>query len=53
MQISRAHRAKAASLDGTHRNSQNRPIIAQFVNWRVAEEVRNRLVHLYYQILQK
>ena len=45
MQISRAHRAKSDTSEGSQRNT-NRPIIAQFVNWRIAEEIRNKIIYL-------
>ena len=45
MQISRAHRTN--DKKNNHKNKKDpRPIIAQFVNWRIAEEVRNKVIQL-------
>ena len=47
MQISRAHWGTARDI--TQNNSKvcgPKPIFAQFVNWRVAEEVRIKVIHL-------
>ena len=46
MQISRAHRSNDKNDSRYDRKDQPRPIIAQFVNWRVAEEIRNCIIHL-------
>ena len=46
MQISRGHRTN--DTDSSRRNNKLEPrrTIAQFVNWRVAEEVRQKIIHL-------
>ena len=47
MQISRAH--QGTERDITQNNSKVRgpkPLFPQLVNWRVAEEVRNKVIHL-------
>ena len=47
MQISRAHRG--TERDITQNNTRERgpkPIFSQFVSWRVAEEVQNKVIHL-------
>ena len=46
MQISRAHRTIYTDSSGRNNKSEPRPIIVQFVNWRFAEEVRQRIIHL-------
>ena len=46
-EISRAHRS--AEQDKDHQNKNQRcpkPIFAQFVNWRIAKEIRNRIIEL-------
>ena len=40
MQISRANKANDTESSPANSKSKPRPIITQFVNWRVAEEVR-------------
>ena len=47
MQISRAHRTSDNNSSRRNNKSEPRPIIAQFVNWRVAEEVRQKIIHLH------
>ena len=48
MQISRAHRTNDDDSGRMRNNkSEPRPITAQFVNWRVAEEVRRKIIHLH------
>ena len=57
MQISRAH--TTSDVTSSHRNSKSelRPIIAQFVNWRVLEDKhlssRNQLKVIVYQMFSK
>ena len=50
LQISRAHRGAEIDRGNNQRNLNNqdgsRPIFAQFTNWRVAEEIRNRIIFL-------
>ena len=46
MQISRAHRTNDTESSRRKNKSEPRPIIAQFINWRVAEEVRQKIIHL-------
>ena len=46
MQISRAHRTNDTDSSRRNEKSEPRPIIAQFVNWRAAEEVRQKVIHL-------
>ena len=46
MQISRAHRTNDTDSSRRNNKSEPRPIISQFVNWRVAEEVRQEIIHL-------
>ena len=47
MQISRAHRGKDVSNNRkSNQKTEHRPITAQFVNWRIAEEIWNSMVHL-------
>ena len=46
MQISRAHRTNDTDSSRWNSKSQPRPIIAQFVNWRVAEEVLQNILLL-------
>ena len=46
MQISRAHRTNDTDSIRRNNKSEPRPIIAQFVNWRVAEEGRQKIIHL-------
>ena len=46
MQISRGHRSNDKNDSRNDRKNQPRPIIAQFVNWRVAEEIPNCIIHL-------
>ena len=46
MQISRAHRSSDTDSSRRNNKSEPRPIISQFVNWRVAEEVRQEIIHL-------
>ena len=45
MQISRAHRTND-SVSRRKNKSEPRPVIAQFTNWRAAEEVRQKIIHL-------
>ena len=47
MQISRAHRTNDDNSSRRNNKSEPRPIIAQFVNWRVAEEVRQKIIQLH------
>ena len=46
MQISRAHRANDTDSSRSKNKSEPRPIIAQFISWRVVEEVRQKIIHL-------
>ena len=46
MHISRAHRTNNTNSSRKNNKSEPRPIIAQFVNWRVVEEVRQKIIHL-------
>ena len=46
-QISRAHRTNDDGSGRRNNKSEPRPIIAQFTNWRVAEEVRQKIIHLH------
>ena len=43
LQISRAHRTPKSPED----NSNSRPIFAQFVNWRYADDIRRSLIRLH------
>ena len=46
-QISRAHRGSSEDSNDNQTNHQgHRAIYAQFVNWRTAEEIRNRVIEL-------
>ena len=46
-QISRAHRSTEQDKDHSNKNHRvPKPIFAQFVNWRIAEEIRNRIIEL-------
>ena len=46
-QISRAHRSTEQDKDHSNKNQRSpKPIFAQFVNWRIAEEIRNRIIEL-------
>ena len=47
MQISRAHRTSDNNSSRRNNKSEPRPIIAQFVNWRVAKEVWQKIIHLH------
>ena len=47
MQISKAHRTNDDDSGRKNNKSEPRPIIAQFGNWRVAEEVRQKTIHLH------
>ena len=47
IQISRAHRTNDDGSGRRNNKSEPRPIIAQFINWRVAEEVRQKIIHLH------
>ena len=46
MLISRAHRTNDTDSSRWNNESEPRPIIVQFINWRVAEEVRQKIIHL-------
>ena len=46
MQISRAHRTNAIDSSRRKNKSEPRHITAQFINWRDAEEVRQKIIHL-------
>ena len=46
MQISRARRTNDTDSSRRNNKSEPKPIIAQFINWRVAEEVRQKIIHL-------
>ena len=46
MQISRAHRTNDTDFSSRKNKSKPRPIIVQFINWKVAEEVRQKIIHL-------
>ena len=46
-QISRAHRSTEQDKDHSNKNQRSpKPIFAQFVNWCIAEEIRNRIIEL-------
>ena len=47
MQISRAHRTIDTGSSHKINKTEPRPITAQFVNWRVAEEDRQKIIHLH------
>ena len=46
MQISRAHRISDTDSSCRNNKSEPRPIIAQFINWRVVEEVWQKIITL-------
>ena len=46
MQITRAHRTNGTDSSRRNNKSEPTPIIEQFVNWRVAEEVQQKITHL-------
>ena len=47
MQISRAHPGKnVCNSRKSNQKTEHRPIIAQFVNWRITEEIRNSIIDL-------
>ena len=46
MQISRTHRTNDTDSTRRKNKSKPRPIIAQFINWRVMEEVQQKIIHL-------
>ena len=47
MQISRAHRGTERDItQNNNRVRGSKPIFAQYVNWRVVEEVCNRVIYL-------
>ena len=46
-QISRAHQSTEQDEDHSNKNQRSpKPIFAQFVNWRIAEEIRNHIIEL-------
>ena len=46
-QISRAHRSTEQDKDHSNKNQRSpKPTFAQFVNWRIAKEIRNRIIEL-------
>ena len=46
-QINRAHRSTEQDKDHQNKNERGpKPIFAQFVNWRIAKEIRNRIMEL-------
>ena len=47
MQICRARRGTESDVTQTNKRMRGpKPIFVQFVNWRVAEEVRSKVIHL-------
>ena len=46
MQISRAHQGTGRDIKNNSRACGPKPISAQFVNWRSAQEVWNKVIHL-------
>ena len=46
MQISRAHRANDTESSRRKNKSEPIPNIGQFINWKVAEEGRQKIIHL-------
>ena len=49
-QISRAHRGSSEDSNDNQTNHQgHRAIYAQFVNWRTAEEIQNRVIELNFK----
>ena len=46
-QISRVHQSTEQDKDHPNKNQRGpKPIFAQFVNWHIAEEIRNRIIEL-------
>ena len=44
--LSRAHRRIEKEEGNNDRHQGNKPIFVQFVNWRVAEEIKSKIIQL-------
>ena len=44
--LSRAHRRIEKEEGNNDRQQGNKPIFVQFVNWRVAEEIKSKVIQL-------